>query len=80
MACARCPYLSKYQLLWQDDRDPTVIAVMLRCCAGPELQIRRGKELLYNELFKTPDAVVSRAEALRGQPVPAPATASLDAV
>jgi hypothetical protein len=78
MACARCPYLSKYQLLWHDPDDPEVMAVMLRCCAGPELQIRRGTELLYNELCKTPDAVVARAEALRGRPLPSPAGASSD--
>jgi hypothetical protein len=80
MACARCPYLSNYQLLWQDAADPDVIAVMLRCCAGPELQIRRGRDLLYNELFKTPDAVIARAESLRGQPLPVPAAASSDGV
>ena len=66
MACARCPYLSKYELLWQDAEDPDVIAVMLRCCAGPELQIRRGTELLLSEIFATPPAVVARAEELRG--------------
>jgi hypothetical protein len=65
MACARCPYTSNYQLLWQDTADPSVIAVMLRCCAGPELQIRRGPSVLFSEIFKTPSAVVSRAEELR---------------
>jgi hypothetical protein len=39
---------------------------MLRCCAGPELQIRRGSEKLLTELFPTPDAVLARAEELRG--------------
>jgi hypothetical protein len=66
VACARCPYLSKYELLWRDEQDPEVIAVLLRCCAGPELQIRRGSQLLLSEIFKTPPAVVARAEALRG--------------
>jgi hypothetical protein len=66
VACARCPYTSKYQLLWQDEGDPRIIAVMLRCCAGPELQIRRGTQVLLSELFPTAPAVVERAESLRG--------------
>jgi hypothetical protein len=66
MACARCPYTSNYQLLWQDAGDPELIAVMLRCCAGPELQIRRGSMVLSTEIFKTPLAVTARAEELRG--------------
>jgi hypothetical protein len=65
MACARCPYTTKYQLLWQDSADPTLIAVMLRCCAGPELQIRRGSDVLFSEIFKTAPAVLARAEELR---------------
>jgi hypothetical protein len=70
MACARCPYQSNYQLIWRDVADPQLIAVMLRCCAGPELQIRRGSERLLSEIFSTPEAVLERAEQLRGQPVP----------
>jgi hypothetical protein len=66
MACARCPYVANYQLLWQDPGDPDVIAVMLRCCAGPELQIRRGNQVLLSEILKTAPAVVARAEELRG--------------
>ena len=66
MACARCPYTSNYQLLWRDAADPEVIAVMLRCCAGPELQIRRGGQVVLSEIFKTPPAAVARAEELRG--------------
>jgi hypothetical protein len=67
MACARCPYQAHYTLIWRDEADPEVIAVMLRCCAGPELQIRRGAERLLCELFQTPEAVLERAEQLRGQ-------------
>jgi hypothetical protein len=77
MACARCPYTSKYQLLWQHADDPDVIAVMLRCCAGPELQIRRGSQVLLSEIFPTSPAVVARAEELRGRfaaPAPEPTT------
>jgi len=67
MACAHCPYQSNYQLIWRDEADPEVIAVMLRCCAGPELQLRRGSQRLLSEIFKTPEAVLERAEQLRGQ-------------
>ncbi len=66
MACARCPYTSKYELLWQDPVEPDVICVMLRCCAGPELQVRRGPVVLRSEIFKTVPAVRERAEELRG--------------
>jgi hypothetical protein len=41
---------------------------MLRCCAGPELQIRRGAQVLLSEILKTAPAVVARAEELRVSP------------
>ena len=66
MACARCPYQANYELLWRDAQEPDVIAVMLRCCAGPELQVRRGTTVLLSEIFTTAPAVVARAEELRG--------------
>ena len=69
MACARCPYTTKFELLWQDSQDPDVICVMLRCCAGPELQIRRGTQVLHAEIFKTVPAVRERAVELQGQPL-----------
>ena len=55
-----------YQLLWQDEAHPEVVCVMLRCCAGPELQLRRGSSVLLSELLKTAQAVLARAEELRG--------------
>jgi hypothetical protein len=68
MACARCPYqFTAYEVLWRDTADPDVMAVMLRCCAGPELQIRRGRDVLLSELFPTPSAVMARADELRGR-------------
>ena len=74
MACARCPYQSNYELLWRREDQPDVICIMLRCCAGPELQIRRGKAVLRSEIFKTVPAVRARAEELRGAPVEAATT------
>ncbi len=76
MACLRCPYTSNYQLLWQDAADPDVIAILLRCCAGPELQIRRGSDVLLSEIFKTAPAVVDRAEELRSTFVHGPSVTS----
>ena len=54
-----------YELLWTHDADPDVICVMLRCCAGPELQIRRGSELLLDEIFVAPEHVRARAAKLQ---------------
>ena len=65
MACVRCPYTMNYELLWTDERNPDVICVMLRCCAGPELQVRRGSEVLFDEILSTPEAVLERARQLR---------------
>lgn len=66
MACQKCPYTTNYELLWQDDAEPDVICVLLRCCAGPELQIRRGAQVLASELLPTKSAVIERADELRG--------------
>jgi thymidylate synthase ThyX len=74
MACVRCPYTSNYELLWQHGSEPLVMAVMLRCCAGPELQVRRGAEVLLSEFFKTVPDVVARAKELRDTFVPDAAT------
>jgi hypothetical protein len=68
MACAKCPYTNAYELIWQDAADPAVICVLLRCCAGPELQIRRGPDVLRSELHPTKDAVLERAEMLKSSP------------
>lgn len=65
MACYGCPYLQSYDLIWQSADDPQVICVMLWCCAGPELQVRRGDDLLLDEFFPTRLAVYDRAEQLR---------------
>jgi hypothetical protein len=65
VACAKCPYTANYELLWTDAADPSVICVLLRCCAGPELQIRRGGTVLRSEIFQTVPAVRERADELR---------------
>jgi hypothetical protein len=65
VACYNCPWLENYDLIWKDEADPRVICVMLWCCAGPELQIRRGEELLLDEYYATKALVYERAEQLR---------------
>ena len=64
MSCARCPYKMNYELLWTDEQDPEVICVALHCCAGPEIQVRRGKDVLLDELLPTPAAVRERGRQL----------------
>jgi hypothetical protein len=67
VACAKCPYTSRYDVLWRHEVDPDLKCVMLRCCSGPELRILQGEQVLRSEIFKSPDEVRSRAAALRGQ-------------
>jgi hypothetical protein len=69
VACARCPYTSRYDILWRDAADPELICVMLRCCSGPELRVLKEGRVLRSELFKTPDDVKARAAELQGQPL-----------
>ncbi len=66
MACARCPYKMNYELLWTDARDSDIICVMLRCCAGPELQVLRASmsEVLLDEIFPSAADVRARAQQL----------------
>jgi len=65
VACFSCPYLQSYDLIWRDSANPDVICVMLWCCAGPELQVRRGRELVIDEFLATRTLVYERAEQLR---------------
>jgi len=69
VACAKCPYTSRYDVLWRDATHSNVICVMLRCCSGPELRILRGTDVLRSEIYKSPDDVQKRAQALHGLPL-----------
>ena len=62
MACARCPYTQSYTLLWEHRGTQ---AVLLRCCAGPELQVRDGHTVVVSEIYTTVTDVQRRAEQLR---------------
>lgn len=72
MACYNCPWLQNYDLIWRDESDPSIICVMLWCCAGPELQVRRGDELLLDEFYATKTLVYERAAQLRREGLTAP--------
>jgi hypothetical protein len=67
VACIGCPYLQHYDLIWREPGAPDVMCVMLWCCAGPELQIRRGEEVLVDEFYSSRELVYERAGALRGE-------------
>jgi hypothetical protein len=66
MSCAKCPYKMTYEVLWTDARDPDIICVMLHCCAGPEIQVRRASksEVLFDEILGSPAEVRARAQQL----------------
>ena len=78
MACIGCPYLQNYDLIWRGVSDPDLICVMLWCCAGPELQVRRGDDILVDEFFSTKALVYERAEQLRDGTFPASASATAE--
>ncbi len=48
--------------LWTVDK---VSCVMISCCAGAELQIRRGDEVLLRELYPTKSDLYDRARELK---------------
>jgi len=48
--------------LWAVD---TVTCVMISCCAGAELQMRRGDEVLLRELYPTKSDLYDRARELK---------------
>ncbi len=48
--------------LWTVD---AVTCVMVSCCAGAELQVRRGDEVLLRELYPTKSDLYDRARDLK---------------
>ena len=46
---------------------------MVSCCAGAELQVRRGEEILLRELYPTKSDLYDRARDLKATfPLPKP--------
>jgi hypothetical protein len=53
--------------LWREIRDGLErVCVMISCCSGAELQIRRGDEIELRELYPDRATVYERAADLRG--------------
>jgi hypothetical protein len=52
------------RILW---RAGEVECVMVSCCAGAELQIRRGSDIVLRELYPTKSDLYERARDIRGQ-------------
>ena len=48
--------------LW---RDGTLECVMISCCAGAELQVRDGGEIVLRELYPTKSDLYERARELK---------------
>jgi hypothetical protein len=44
-----------------------VECVMISCCSGAELQVRRGDEILLRELYPTKSDLYERARDLRAE-------------
>lgn len=53
-------------VLWREGRDGREHeCVMISCCAGAELQLRRGGEIALRELYPDKLALYERARRLR---------------
>jgi hypothetical protein len=55
-------YGSEERELWTVE---AITCVMISCCAGAELQIRRGEEILLRELYPTKSDLYDRARDLK---------------
>jgi hypothetical protein len=57
-------------LLWRaSDARGEQECVMVSCCSGAELQLRRGEEILLRELYPDKPTLYDRARELRAAPV-----------
>ena len=53
-------------LVWRNGDAPDAQeCVMISCCAGAELQVRRGEEILLRELYPDKSTLYERARELR---------------
>jgi hypothetical protein len=58
-------------LIWREQRgDEEVLCVMVSCCAGAELQLRRGDAVALRELYPDKSALYERADQLRRAETP----------
>jgi hypothetical protein len=52
------------RMLWQVG---DVVCLMISCCAGAELQVRRGTDLVIRELYPTKSDLYERSRALESE-------------
>ena len=60
--------MSDETLLWTLGEGPEQTrCVMISCCSGAELQLRRGLDIVQRELYPDKSTLYERAEQLRGE-------------
>jgi hypothetical protein len=60
-------------VLWRADDEHETTCVMISCCSGAELQMRRGTHIVLRELYPDKSTLFERARALRAElqlPIP----------
>jgi hypothetical protein len=56
--------MNEERILWQSGDTE---CVMVSCCAGAELQVRRGSEIVLRELYPSKSDLYERARDIRGE-------------
>ena len=54
-------------VLWRADDEHETTCVMISCCTGAELQMRRGTEIVLRELYPDKTTLFERARDLRAE-------------
>lgn len=54
-------------VLWQADDEHETTCLMISCCSGAELQMRRGGEIVLRELYPDKSTLFERARDLRAR-------------
>jgi hypothetical protein len=54
-------------VLWRADDEHETTCVMISCCSGAELQMRRGTEIVLRELYPDKTTLFERARDLRAE-------------
>jgi hypothetical protein len=54
-------------VLWRADDEHETTCVMISCCTGAELQMRRGTEIILRELYPDKTTLFERARDLRAE-------------
>ena len=54
-------------VLWRANDEHETTCVMISCCSGAELQMRRGTEIVLRELYPDKTTLFERARDLRAE-------------